>query len=41
MQTVWPDILARDVETELRPIVSFLMQLGMEVADLAGATGFV
>ena len=34
--SVWPDILGKDVDLDLRPIVSFLMQLGMEVTDLAG-----
>ncbi len=27
----WPDVLARDVETQLRPVVLFLMRLGIEV----------
>ena len=32
---MWPDILCKDVDGELRPIIAFLMQLGMEVSDLS------
>jgi hypothetical protein len=38
---VWPDLLARDVERDLRPTVSFLMALGIEVTDIAGAARFL
>ncbi len=33
---VWPEVLNKDVETELQPIQTFLMQLGVEVTDIAG-----
>jgi len=33
---VWPEVLCRDVEGELRPVVTFLMNLGVEVSDVAG-----
>ncbi|EFJ44803.1 hypothetical protein VOLCADRAFT_94948 [Volvox carteri f. nagariensis] len=29
---VWPELLGRDVEGQLRPVVTFLMSLGLEVA---------
>lgn len=28
---VWPELLARDVEAQLRPVVNYLMSLGLEV----------
>ncbi len=28
---LWPAVLARDVEQQLRPIVTFLMSTGLEV----------
>ncbi|KAG2497961.1 hypothetical protein HYH03_004222 [Edaphochlamys debaryana] len=31
---VWPELLGRDVEGQLRPVVSYLMSLGLEVADV-------
>ncbi|KXZ56777.1 hypothetical protein GPECTOR_1g70 [Gonium pectorale] len=31
---VWPGLLGREVEAELRPVVGFLMSLGLEVADV-------
>lgn len=31
---VWPELLARDVEAQLRPVVNYLMSLGLEVADV-------
>jgi hypothetical protein len=33
---VWPEVLCRSVDGELRPIVTFLMALGIEVSDIAG-----
>ncbi|GLC33857.1 hypothetical protein PLESTB_000512100 [Pleodorina starrii] len=32
---VWPELLARDVEGQLRPVTAFLMSLGLEVAGVA------
>ncbi|PNH08773.1 hypothetical protein TSOC_004657 [Tetrabaena socialis] len=32
---VWPELLGRDVESQLRPVVAFLMSLGLEVAGVA------
>ncbi|KAG2440484.1 hypothetical protein HYH02_010363 [Chlamydomonas schloesseri] len=31
---VWPELLGRDVESQLRPVVGFLMSLGLEVAGV-------
>ncbi|KAG2446196.1 hypothetical protein HXX76_000789 [Chlamydomonas incerta] len=31
---VWPELLGRDVEQQLRPVVSYLMSLGLEVAGV-------
>lgn len=36
LNEVWPEVLSKDVDLDLRPIMSFLKQLGMEVTDLAG-----
>jgi len=33
---VWPEVMGRDVEGALRPIVLFLMSLGIEVSDISG-----
>ncbi|KAG1659327.1 hypothetical protein FOA52_010375 [Chlamydomonas sp. UWO 241] len=36
---VWPAVLGRDLESELRPVVSFLTALGLEVADIRNMIG--
>ncbi len=35
---VWPELLARDVEGQLRPVVNYLMSLGLEVCVLTHNT---
>lgn len=32
---IWPEILARDVEASLRPVVTFHMSLGLEVTEIS------
>eukprot|EP00198_Chlamydomonas_reinhardtii_P013216 XP_001702553.1 predicted protein [Chlamydomonas reinhardtii] len=34
---VWPELLGRDVDAQLRPVVTFLMSLGLEVAGVGRA----
>lgn len=34
MCSVWPEVLARDVESQLRPLTNYLMRLGLEVSHL-------
>ena len=34
---IWPAVLSRDVDSELRPVVTFFMALGLEVRQGGGA----
>jgi ribosome assembly protein YihI (activator of Der GTPase) len=33
--SVWPEVLQRSVDEDLRPIAAFMMQLGIEISEQA------